>query len=180
MEVVVVLYARKTVRYQPWMLGGGQESKRRAGTENVAGIAALGAAAAAATSHMLSHAAADPVLQLREAFETAIRQALPEAIVNSGSAPRTPNTTSLRLPGCDASGMIILLDQKKICVSAGSACHSGALNPSHVLAAMGRDAAEARECLRVSFSRFNTAAEAETAVAALLACRERLLATLGA
>ncbi len=177
---VGVLYVRQAVRYQPWMLGGGQEGKRRAGTENVASIVALGAAAAAASAHLEAYEpAADPILALRALFEAELLQRVPNAIINGLGADRTPNTTNVRLPGCDASGMIILLDQQKICVSAGSACHSGRLHPSHVLAAMGRSAEEARECLRVSFSRFNTPAEASAAVAAIAAAREKLLATLG-
>jgi cysteine desulfurase len=173
------LYVKRTAPYRPMLLGGGQEANRRAGTENVPYIAALGAASEAARHHLEAYSnCQDPVLALRQYFEEELVKILPEAQIHGCNALRTPNTTNMRLPGCDASGMIILLDQRKICVSAGSACHSGNLHPSHVLAAMGRSSADARECLRISFSRFNTKIDAAAALDGISAAAAKLRATL--
>ncbi len=169
------LFVSKRVRFQPMLLGGGQESHRRAGTENVPHVVALGQAAACALRHLEMHEAGeDPVRTLRDAFETGLRALLPGVEINGAGAPRTPNTTSVRIPGAPAEGMLILLDQQGICCSAGSACNTGALHPSHVLAAMGRSPEEARECLRFSFSRFNTDGEIQAALPVIAAAADKM------
>ncbi|MGK0188021.1 MAG: cysteine desulfurase [Verrucomicrobiales bacterium] len=162
---VGVLYVKKNVRFQPLLIGGGQEGKRRAGTENVPYLVGLGVAADRARQHL--DAAEDHVRQLRDRFEVEIRRRIEGVHINGDPVRRTPNTANIRIEGVDAAGAIILLDQKGICCSAGSACTTGALHPSHVLTAMGIPAHHARECLRISFSRFNTAAELDTALDAI-------------
>jgi cysteine desulfurase len=172
---VGVLYVNRKVRFRPWMLGGGQENHRRAGTENVAGIVALGQAAEAARLHLEKHGVQnDPVRKLRDTFESELSRRIPDARINGHPKLRTPNTSNVRIPGADAQGLIILLDQKGICASAGSACHTGALHPSRVLGAMGCSAEEARECLRFSFSRFNTMTEINTAIPLLEEAAQKL------
>ncbi len=162
---VGALYVTRRIAFQPWLLGGGQENFRRAGTENVAGIVGLGQAAE------LAQASHD---SLRDAFEQALRAAIPDVIINGDGAPRLPNTSHVRIPGTQAEGMMILLDKKQISVSAGSACHTGALHSSHVLEAMGIDATAARACLRISFSRLNTTSEMTTAVTAITEAAQKM------
>jgi cysteine desulfurase len=167
------LYVNRNVPFRPWMLGGGQENSRRSGTENVAGIVGLGQAAEMARLQ-LEH----PSL-LRDRFETELRQRIPDVEVNGAASRRTPNTSNVRIPGTQAEGMMILLDQKGIAVSAGSACHTGALHPSHVLQAMRRSAEIARECLRISFSRFNTEGELATLLNTLESATRKMRGLLG-
>jgi cysteine desulfurase len=164
------LYLNQRTAFQPWMLGGGQENFRRAGTENVAGIVGLGIAASLAleTHH-----------SLRDQFEKELHAAIPDVIINGGSAPRLPNTSNILIPGTQAEGMMILLEKHKICVSAGSACHAGALHPSHVLEAMGLDAAQARSCLRVSFSRMNRPEEITEIIQAFVQATQKMRTLLG-
>ena len=148
---VGALFIRRHTRFVPFILGGGQENGRRSGTENVASIIGLGTAA-----EIAAHKDPSSVTRLRDAFEEQILTRLPDVQVHGGSAPRLGNTSSLYLPNADAAGMLILLDEKGIACSAGSACHSAALHPSHVLEAMGIGIEEANRTLRFSFSRFNT------------------------
>jgi cysteine desulfurase len=173
---VGVLYVKKNVRFQPLLIGGGQEGRRRAGTENVPYLVALGVAAECARLHLEGHAdpASDPVRQLRDRFEAEIVRRVEGVHLNGDPVHRAPNTTNIRIDGVDAAGAIILLDQRGICCSAGSACTTGALKPSHVLTAMGVPAQQARESLRISFSRFNTEAELDTALEALEATVAKL------
>ena len=173
---VGLLYVNRRVAFAPMLLGGGQECDRRAGTENVAGIVALGAAAAQGRKHLAAVAAAgsDPVGALRDRFEAALTTLVPGVTIHGAAAPRTPNTTSLRIEGVEAAAMMVLLDQKSVCVSAGSACHTGSHHMSPVLAAMGLTPDEARCTLRVSLSRFTTAAEIDAAVGHFAAAVERV------
>ncbi len=165
------LFVSQRVRFAPLLVGGGQESGRRSGTENVPGIVALGTAASLCGQHDLQ--------ALRDDFEQRLMSALPDGIIHGVEAPRLPNLTSLCFPGIDAAGMLILLDKAGIACSAGSACHSAALHPSHVLEAMGFDAAHAASTLRFSFSRFNTKTEAETAAHAVIDAAHKMRAELG-
>lgn len=128
--------------------GGGQERRRRAGTENVAGIVGFGLAAELAASELpqtLARAA------WRDAFEAGLRARLPEAVVFAVDAPRLPNTSCFALPGRSAETLLIALDLSGIALSSGSACSSGKVAPSHVLAAMGVPEALSRSALRLSF-----------------------------
>lgn len=168
-----VLYVNHRVAFQPWMLGGGQENNRRAGTENVAGIVATGEAAAQALQHLRAPGP-DPVATRRDAFEAKLARLLPGVHFHGQNAPRTPNTSSLRIDGAEAAAMIVLLDRAGICVSAGSACHAGSGKISRVLAAMGLNRTEAAQTLRVSLSRFTTDAEIEAALAGFVSAAEKI------
>ena len=135
--------------HQPQALirGGGQERSRRAGTENVAGIAGFGAAAAAA--HIKGAAETRHMLGLRDRLEKGLA-AIEGAVVFSAAVPRLPNTTLFALKGIRAETAVIALDLEGIAVSSGAACSSGKVQPSHVLAAMGVDAELSRGAIRVS------------------------------
>ncbi len=119
---------------EPLLRGGGQELGRRAGTENVAGIAGFGAAAKAAMDSLQNDAIR--LENLRNRLEKGLRQT-PGAIVFSGDVPRLPNTTLFTVPGMRAETAVIGFDLEGIAVSSGSACSSGKVQPSHVLEAMG-------------------------------------------
>lgn len=170
---VGILYVNHRVAFQPWMLGGGQENRRRAGTENVAGIVALGAAAEQARLHM-EREGEDSIGMLRDLFESELAGRLPGVHFHGQRAPRTPNTSSLRIDGVEAAAMMVLLDQAGICVSAGSACHTGSHHPSHVLAAMGITREQAAQTIRVSLSRFITRADVEQACTQFVKAAEKV------
>jgi cysteine desulfurase len=128
------------------LLGGGQERGRRAGTENVAGIAGFGAAAQGALEDL---ARMDEIARWRDAMEARLRRAAPEAVVFGAGARRLPNTSCVAMPGAAAETQVMALDLAGIAVSAGAACSSGKVKSSHVLAAMGADAL-AGNAIRVS------------------------------
>ncbi|KRR16555.1 cysteine desulfurase [Bradyrhizobium lablabi] len=132
---------------EPLLRGGGQELGRRAGTENVAGIAAFGVAAAAAAAQLADNA--DRLQALRERFEKGLKQAA-DIIVFSEDVPRLPNTTLFTVPGLKAETAVIGFDLAGIAVSSGSACSSGKVQPSHVLAAMGFGKDLAQGAVRLS------------------------------
>ena len=168
-----VLFVRSGVALTPLQHGGPQERQRRAGTENVPGIVALGRAAELATDWLAS----DAPQQLRELtarLEQGLLAAIPHTNVNGGAATRTPNTTNLRFDGIDAESLLIALDMQGIAASFGAACQSGATEPSHVLLAMGLSPAEARSSLRLSLSRLTTADEIDRALALIPAAVARL------
>ena len=153
----------------PVLRGGGQERGLRAGTENVAGIAAFGAAAAAALAGLSGQAA---VMALRDRLQAAMVAAAPEAVVHAANVARLPNTLCIALPGVPAETQVMAMDLAGIAVSAGSACSSGKVRPSHVLTAMGWPEAAAREAIRLSLGwstdevAVATAADAYAALAA--------------
>ena len=160
---VGVLYVNKRTRFQPFVIGGGQENGKRAGTQNVAGIVALGKACEIAGTFMEHENTV--VRGLRDDFETAILAAIEGGQVNGDREHRLPNTSNLAFEGVDSEGVLMLLDQQGICCSSGSACTTGSVHASHVLKAMGFSDERARSSLRFSFSRFNTRAEVERAIA---------------
>lgn len=172
---VGAMFVSKRVRFRASILGGGQEHGRRSGTENVPGIVGLGVAAELARQHH-ERGGDERIGVMRDAFEKHIRCVLPEMIVNGGLADRLGTTSSLCFPGIDAAGMLILLDEKGVCCSAGSACHAGAVHPSPVLEAMGLDAAHAASTLRFSFSRFNTDDEVAQSAEAVIEAAKKLKA----
>jgi cysteine desulfurase len=139
----------------PLLVGGGQERGRRAGTENVAAIAGFGAAAAAGA--LASEQAR--VAALRDRLESALRAASPGLVIFGAGVERLPNTTLFAVAGAKAETLLIALDLAGIAVSSGSACSSGKVAPSHVLAAMGVPAALARAAIRVSLG--HTTAECD-------------------
>ena len=131
----------------PMFCGGGQERGRRAGTENILGIVGFAAAARAAQAEIAVY---DHVRTLRDALEAEIVAAAPEAIVVGGDVPRLPNTAAIAMPGISAETQVIALDLDGVMVSAGAACSSGKVGPSHVLAAMDLPADIASSTIRVS------------------------------
>ncbi len=132
----------------PLIGGGGQERGLRGGTENVAGIAGFGAAAAHITNRLDSEKAHS--LRLRERIEAGLRDATPDVIIFGENADRLPNTTSFSHPGLRAETAVIAFDLAGVAVSSGAACSSGKVQPSSVLAAMGVDSVLARGAIRVS------------------------------
>ena len=142
----------------PLIRGGGQERGLRAGTENVAGIAAFGAAAAAARRQMAEEAA--HMLALRDRLEAGLKAISPPAVIFGAAADRLPNTTLFAAPGMKAETAVIAFDLEGVALSSGAACSSGKVQPSHVLAAMGVSAA-LRGAVRVSLGWTTTQADVE-------------------
>lgn len=167
------LYIRRGLKFKPLLWGGGQEAGRRSGTENTAGIVGMGMAAVCAMRH-LTHPPQIPMRALRSAFETGILAELSGVTVNGDPAHRLPNTSHLSFDGCDAAGLLILLDEADIACSAGSACMTGKQRPSHVQLAMGIPELRAKSSLRISFSRLSTMDDALAAVGAIKNAVEKL------
>ena len=139
------------------VIGGGQERGRRGGTENVANIVAFGRAAELAMARLAGEDTR--VRVLRDRLEQGILSRIPGTAVNGNQSSRLPNTTNIAFEGVEAEGILLLLDQAGICVSSGSACTTGSLDPSHVLTAMGCSAARARSSIRFSLGIYNSEAE---------------------
>ena len=148
---VGALFVRKGTRLRPLFYGGGHERNRRAGTENVPQIVGLGRAAELARKSMDREG--ERIRELRDWFEQEVLRRIPEVSVNGRADSRLCNTSNLRFAGAEAEGLIINLDLAGVACSTGSACSSGAIEPSHVLTAMGLSPAEAFECLRFSLSK---------------------------
>ena len=168
---VAALYVRRGIRFSPFVKGGSQENGRRGGTENLAGIVGMGAAAAAMRrlggDHTVLHL-------LRDSFESKILTELPGVSINGDPVHRLPNTSHLAFEGCEAVDLIQLLDEAGIECSAGSSCMAGKIRPSHVQLAMGLDGARGRSSLRFSFSMLNQPAEAWQAAELVKQAVERL------
>jgi len=160
---VGILFVRRNVRLNPMMHGGSHERQRRAGTENVAGIVGLGKAAEIATA-WLSTEGPTKLAALRDRLEQGILAQVPEAGVNGGGAPRVANTTNIYFDHIEAEALVIALDLKGLSVSGGSACQSGATEPSHVLTAMGLSSNRARASIRFSLSKLTTEEEVDHAL----------------
>lgn len=154
------------------LLGGEQERGRRAGTENLPGIAGLGAAVEAAVSRRAEEA--ERVGALRDRLEAGLLAAVPRARVNGAGAPRLPGTASLTFEGCDAEALLMAMDLDGVCASAGSACHSGSTKPSGVLLAMGLSDAEARSTIRFSLGWTTAKDDVEAALAIVPPLVERV------
>ena len=169
---VGALYVRKRSAFKPTMIGGSQENNRRAGTENVASIVALGKAAECAVAALEEEATR--VRALRDRFEAAVLERVPDTFVNGDRTARLPNTTNLSFAGVDSGAALAMLDRHQLCCSAGSACRTGSLEASHVLRAMKLDGERARGSMRFSFGRFNTEAEVDQAIQILPAVIAKL------
>ncbi len=154
------------VRVEPIIHGGGQEAGRRAGTYNVAGVLAMVAAMEA--SHGDREGFGSRTSDERNAFEAAIISGVPTASVTAAASKRVPHISHIRFPGVLAETLLIRLDQAGISASAGSACQSGAVEPSHVLAAMGFTAEASAECVRFSFGWDTPPGEGAAAAATVL------------
>ena len=158
------LYVRKGTLLQPMLYGGSHERARRAGTENVPGIVALGKAAELAKRGFDDGSIAK-IAAMRDQIECSLLETIEATAVNGSGAPRVPNTTNIYFDFIEGEALVIALDLKGLAVSTGAACSSGAIEPSHVLTAMGLRADRARASLRFSLGKQNTPDEVEFALA---------------
>ncbi len=170
---VGALYVRDFARLAPIVLGGPHESGLRAGTQNLLGAVAFGAAAEAAMNAMGNES--ERIVSLAASLLKQLREAIPGLRLNGPLVGRLPNTLNLTFPGVLGESMLIALDLEGVEVSMGSACAAGAVEPSHVLRAMGRSVADARSSLRISLGWNNTAAEID-AVAKIIPAMWRRVA----
>lgn len=160
---VGALYVRKGTILQPMLYGGSHERSRRAGTENVPGIIALGEAAEIA-KEALDRGDLAQMAAMRDRLQEEIRTEVESIGVNGDGAPRVPNTTNIHFDYIEGEALVIALDLKGLAVSTGAACSSGAIEPSHVLTAMGLPADQARASLRFSLGKQNTPEDVEFAL----------------
>ena len=156
------LYVRGGTRLRQLLYGGHHQRGFRPGTENVAGIVGLGKAAEIARKSLAEDA--HRVSVLRDKLQQGLLQRVPQSRVNGGGTPRTPNTTNLVFPGVEGEALLIALDLKGLACSTGAACSSGAVEPSHVLTAIGLPPEEARASLRFSLGRHTTSADIDFAL----------------
>jgi len=154
---VGALYIRSGTRLLQLLYGGHHQRGFRPGTENVAGIVGLGKAAELTQQSLAADVACISVL--RDQLEHGLLARIPHTRVNGGAAPRTPNTTNILFSGIEGEALVIALDLRGLACSVGAACSSGAVEPSHVLTAIGLSAEEAKSSLRFSLGRHTTAAE---------------------
>ena len=166
------LYVRGGTRLRQLLFGGHHQRGFRPGTENVAGIVGLGKAAEIARKALAEDARR--ISALRDRLETRLLRSVPHARVNGAGAPRTPNTTNITFPGIEGEALVIALDLKGVACSTGAACSSGAVEPSHVLTAIGLPPEEARASLRFSLGRHTTDADVEFALKVVPAAVEQL------
>lgn len=159
---VGALVVARDAPFRPLHIGGHQESDRRGGTENVAGIVGFGVAADHARSELLERAAATRVL--RDRLEKTILREIAGAYVNGGVTERLPNTTNIGFDGVDSDTLVAVLDNEGLCASSGSACLSSSIAPSHVVMAMTGSYAKAREATRFSLSHLTTSEDIEQAL----------------
>ena len=159
---VGALYVRRGTRFTPLVWGGSQERRRRAGTENVAGIVGMGAAADVARQQLPQD---EPIVAaLRDRLEAGILRGCKLAAVNGAGAPRVANTTNISFENLFSEAILISLDRAGICASSGSACSTGNPEPSHVMKAMRVPLARARGSIRFSLSRYNTEEEIDRVI----------------
>ncbi|NTV64686.1 MAG: cysteine desulfurase [Oscillochloris sp.] len=162
---VGVLYARHGVPLQPQINGGGQERRRRAGTENVAGIVGLATALTMAEERRPAYVAR--LSKLRDQLIAGALERIPQSWLNGDREQRLANNANLGFACAESESLLLLLDQQGICASSGSACSSGSLEPSHVLTAMGLSVEQATCSLRFSLGQGNSTAEIEHVLATL-------------
>jgi cysteine desulfurase len=156
------LYVRGGTRLRQLLYGGHHQRGFRPGTENVAGIVGLGKAAEIARKTLAEDA--QRISALRDKLQQGLLQRVPQSRANAASAPRTPNTTNLVFPGVEGEALLIALDLKGLACSTGAACSSGAVEPSHVLTAIGLPPEEARASLRFSLGRHTTSGDVNFAL----------------
>jgi len=166
------LYIRGGTRLRQLLYGGHHQRGFRPGTENVAGIAGLGKAAEIARRSLADDA--KRVALLRDKLQQGLLERVPQSRVNAAAAQRTPNTTNLVFPGVEGEALLIALDLKGLACSTGAACSSGAVEPSHVLTAIGLSPEEARASLRFSLGRHTTPADIDFALSVVPAAVAQL------
>jgi cysteine desulfurase len=159
---VGVLYVRRGTPFRPMLVGGHQERGRRAGTENTGSIIAMGKACEVAMLHMDEEGGR--VREMRDRLQRELSASIPNTRINGGGTERLPNTLSIAMEFVEGEGILLLLSEKGICASSGSACTSGSLEPSHVLRAMGVPFTCAHGSIRFSLSRFTTDAEIDVVI----------------
>jgi cysteine desulfurase len=169
------LFLRRGLRLRPLVVGGPQERGRRGGTENVPGIVGMGKAAELAKEALPQMAR---VTAQRDRLERTILESIADTHVNGSTEARLPNTTNIGFTRLEAEAILLLLSEQGICASAGAACSSGSLEPSHVLRAMQIDPKIAHGAVRFSLSRYTTDQEIDRALAVLPAVIQRLRAVL--
>jgi cysteine desulfurase len=172
------LWIKRGTRVTAILTGGKHERNRRAGTENVAAIAGLGAAAALAGGKLATEAAR--LSALRNRLENEILAGVPQTAVNGARDARVPNTTNISFEGVEAESLLIALDLEGVAVSTGSACSSGTLEPSHVLRAMGFPAHRTQNSIRLSLGAGNSDEQVDYVVGKLPKIVEKLRALTGA
>jgi cysteine desulfurase len=156
------LFIKGGARVRQFLYGGHHQRGFRPGTENVAGIVGLGKAAELARISLDSDA--QRISTLRDQLERGLLSLVPDSRANAANAPRTPNTSNITFPGIEGEALIIALDLKGLACSTGAACSSGAVEPSHVLTAIGLPASEARASIRFSLGRHTAAADIDAAL----------------
>ncbi len=156
------LYVRAGTHVRQLLYGGHHQRGFRPGTENVAGVVGLGKAAELARKSLAEDA--HRLSALRDQLQQGLLRSVPQSSVNAGASPRTPNTTNLVFPGVEGEALLIALDLKGLACSTGAACSSGAVEPSHVLTAIGLPPEEARASLRFSLGRHTTPADIDFAL----------------
>ena len=172
---VASLFLRRGLRIRPLIIGGPQERERRGGTENVPGIVGMGKAAELAKGAL---AEMPRVAQMRDELEREILSRIPDSHVNGDTTHRLPNTANIGFRQLEAEAILLLLSEQGICASAGAACSSGSLEPSHVLKAMHIDDRIAHGAIRFSLSRFTTEEEIFRTLQVLPPIIERLRSVL--
>jgi cysteine desulfurase len=164
-----VLYARRGVKFKPLIHGGGQERGRRAGTENVAGAVGLATALQLAVDELRE--ATPRITALRDRLIDSLLNRIPNSSLNGPRRDRLPNNVNVSIPGAESDMLVLNLDLEGIACSSGSACTAGAIEPSHVIKALGLPREKLLCALRLSLGRSTTEAEIDTTVDAL----ERIL-----
>jgi len=168
-----ILYIREGIKIMPLLYGGGQEHRQRAGTENMPNIA--GFAEALKIAESMRPEESKRLIKLRDALIKGLQQKIPGATLNGDPVKRLPNNINISFPGVDAESLLVRLDMEGICASAGSACTSGALEPSHVLMALGAEKDLAKTSIRMTLGRENTQKDIEKVLEIL----PRICATMG-
>jgi cysteine desulfurase len=168
------LYVRRSVRFRPMLIGGGQQRGRRAGTDNVPGVVALGKAAELEQLHLKEATTREK--RQRDRLEQTLITTIPNCEVNGDPTQRLPNTTNIGFKYIEGEAILLLLNKHGICASSGSACSSGSLEPSHVLRAMGLPYTILHGSIRFSLCRYTTDAEIDTVLAVMPGIVERLRA----
>lgn len=167
------LYVRRGTLIDPLFYGGNHERQRRAGTENLPGIIGMGCAAEIAVRGLTNGEVAH-IAKMRDRLESTLVSEIDAAGVNSGAASRVPNTSNIYFDHIEGEAMVIALDLKGLAVSTGAACSSGAIEPSHVLTAMGLPPNRARASIRFSVGKHNTEEDIDFALSAIPATIVRL------
>lgn len=171
---VGALYVNKRSAFKPLLIGGSQENSRRAGTENVASIVALGKAAECAVAALAEENSR--VRAMRDRLEAGLLERVPDTFVNGDRGARLPNTSNLSFAGIESDAALMMFDRQGLCCSAGSACRTGSPEASHVLRAMNVPTELARASMRFSFGRFNPETDVDKALEIIPAAISKLRA----